>query len=332
MKRLLTVILFAFAACCMAQQAQLRIDLDARPGQVPLTPEKSPGLNVVNPGWMGEKKAYYLTVNGGKVTSKWTAQEFSFTPEKDGTVKLVLMGADNKDQIWVAYDNLTITGAELKNPDFEEITPRFANWSCYRESLLDDQNDAQSGRNYVKAWCGKTVWQIFDVKKGQKVTVKFYVRDENGEPSAVSTAKSAADSSKKVLSKEKVTLPKPSDQPAPLPERESAAWNQAPEEKVSPLRSVICLDGWWKFAPLTEQKNISWGYIRVPGSWASSQGWEYYANLSREQGISGRNGMETPHKIITWHFMSGQSIFPNPGADARSFSISSGCQLMQKCM
>ncbi len=71
----------------------------------------------------------------------------------------------------------------------------------------------------------------------------------------------------------KVALPTPAKQPAALPESEQAAWRQAPEEKVSAVRSVICLNGWWKFTPVAEKKDIPWGYLRVPGSWSRSQHW-----------------------------------------------------------
>lgn len=69
------------------------------------------------------------------------------------------------------------TGME-KNPDFETINDKgiFDEWIGTPANIAKDQNDAQSGKNYVKVWHDLEVRQVFEVKKGQKVMVKFYIR------------------------------------------------------------------------------------------------------------------------------------------------------------
>ena len=180
MKRILAIALFMVAACGMAQQAKVRIDVDGRADQIPLvTGECDSALSAGNPGWMKDKKEYYLQlVSNGGISNAWTAYKFSFTPGKDGMVKLVLMGPDITGQPFVNYDNLLAVGAEIKNPDFEDVSSRglFTDWSSYRESVVTGKDDAQSGRNYVKVSIGRTVWQMIEVKKGQEVTIKFSIK------------------------------------------------------------------------------------------------------------------------------------------------------------
>ena len=187
MKRILAIALFAAAAVCMAQQAQVRVDIDGTAEKVPLTTVKSEqGLSVDNPGWMKENKDYYMCVSGGpNIGSTWTNYELSFIPEKDGKVRLVLMGpwfkakdAQDITPIWVAYDNLIVTGAEVKNPNFENINDQgmFEGWEGNPASVVKGQDDAQSGKNYIKVWHNQSAAQNIDVKKGQKVTIKFNIK------------------------------------------------------------------------------------------------------------------------------------------------------------
>ncbi len=186
MKKMLAIALFAVAASCMAQEASVRIDINGIAEKNQLTPVKSDGgVGIDNAGWMGPNTPYYLAVLGGKVDSNWNAYEFSFIPEKDGKVVLSLMGPwyvakDAKDNspVWVAYDNLTVTGAELKNPDFENLNDQglVSDWDSAAANIVKDKGDAQSGKTYVKAWHNQPVRQTLDVKKGQKVTVKFNIK------------------------------------------------------------------------------------------------------------------------------------------------------------
>lgn len=183
MKRVLAIALFAAAAVCMAQQAQVRVDVNGAEDKVPLAAVKSEqGLSVDNPGWMKENKECYVCVSGGnKVGSDWTTYEFSFIPGKDGKVTLNFMGPwfkaqDAKDitPIWVAYDNLIVTGAEVQNPNFDSLNDQglFQGWECNQANVVKGQD----GKNYAKAWHNQRIAQTVDVKKDQKVTVKFNIK------------------------------------------------------------------------------------------------------------------------------------------------------------
>ena len=62
---------------------------------------------------------------------------------------------------------------------------------------------------------------------------------------------------------------------SPVPAGQSVTWGQEPLENLGPLRSVVCLNGLWRFQPAIgpaaeSPQKTGWGWIRVPGSWA---GW-----------------------------------------------------------
>lgn len=60
--------------------------------------------------------------------------------------------------------------------------------------------------------------------------------------------------------------------PAPEPPPEVSFWGREPIEVTSPVRARRVLNGVWRFQPAgaAGQPSADWGYIRVPGSWASA--------------------------------------------------------------
>jgi hypothetical protein len=108
--------------------------------------------------------------------------EISFIPDKDGTVILYLMGnwympKDEKTNlpIWIQFDEVTLTGAELKNSGFETVDEKgkVANWNLQGELV---KGKAQAGDNSVKVWCNKRASQVINVTKDQPVTIKVKVK------------------------------------------------------------------------------------------------------------------------------------------------------------
>ncbi len=65
--------------------------------------------------------------------------------------------------------------------------------------------------------------------------------------------------------------------PGRLPAGEKTSWGKEPDEKPAPGRGRICLNGWWRFAPVAKTDKIPFGWIRVPGSWSRSGSWQYAA-------------------------------------------------------
>ena len=184
MKTTLAIAIFAAAATCMAQAQQVDVEIHGNKERVPMTPGKSDrGLAPSNPGWLSEEiRQYYIVAIGGEAGKEWAVYGFGFIPEEDGNVQLRLIGPnmnpETTPQIWVAYDNLVVTGADVKNPDFEKGDGQGSidGWTSKPENVVQNSGSAQSGKNYVRVTHKKFVAQDIQVKKGQEVTVQFQAK------------------------------------------------------------------------------------------------------------------------------------------------------------
>ncbi len=191
MKTILAIAILATAATCMAQVRNVNITIFGIKERVPMTPGKSDqGVVPANPSWVTEEnRQYYIAALGGPVGEEWAAYEFSFVPEEDGKVSLRLNGpwmnpetTQGIPPIWVAYDNLVVTGTEVENPDFEKGDGQGSldGWTSKPENVVMNSGGAQSGKNYIRVTNEKSVAQDIQVKKGQEVTIKFQVKDAEG--------------------------------------------------------------------------------------------------------------------------------------------------------
>ncbi|MDD5597716.1 MAG: hypothetical protein PHV82_07210 [Victivallaceae bacterium] len=189
LKKFLTVTVITAGICCSA--SKVRIDIDGLEGTIGLKPGNADkSLKVANADWLKNKSQYYLTIHSSdKLTAKWQKFSFSFTPDKDGIVKINFLGVFYKPQgakknieVWAAYDNITITGTEAKNCDFEFVNQKnlFDGWEGDESNMVTGAEDAKSGKNYVIAWHDNPVYQTLKVKKGQEVTVTFFAKTSQG--------------------------------------------------------------------------------------------------------------------------------------------------------
>lgn len=190
LKRFFLIAVLIAGAGCLAGSA-VRVDVNGLGVKVALKPGKaSEGLKIVNASWMKDNGKYYLMAYTGMNLSKdWTKYSFSFTPDKDGTIKIDFRGAWHKPKgekkniaVWVAYDNIIVTGTEAKNCDFEFVNQNnlFDGWEGNGANMVTGAEDAQSGKNYVISWHNNPVRQSLKVKKGQEVTVTFYAKASEG--------------------------------------------------------------------------------------------------------------------------------------------------------
>ncbi|MFA6715187.1 MAG: hypothetical protein WC082_01540 [Victivallales bacterium] len=184
LKNFLVVTVIAAGICCSA--SKVKIDIDGLKENIGLKPGKADkGLNVVN-----ARSPYYITVcTPAELTSEWQKFSFSFTPDKDGMVKINILGlfykpkgAKKDIEAWTAYDNITITGTEAKNCDFEFVNQKnlFDGWEGNESNMITGAEDAKSGKNYVIVWHKNPVYQTLKVKKGQEVTVTFFAKASQG--------------------------------------------------------------------------------------------------------------------------------------------------------
>jgi len=190
LKRILTIAVLVAGISCFAGSG-IRIDLDGRSKKIALKPGKaSKGLKVANAGWLKDKKQYYLMAYSGmNISKEWKKYSFSFTPDKDGVINIQFKGAWHRPKgakknvaVWVAYDNITVTGTEAKNCDFEFVNQKkiFDGWRGNSANMVTGSEDAKSGKNYVIAWHNSPVYQTLKMKKGQEVTITFFAKASEG--------------------------------------------------------------------------------------------------------------------------------------------------------
>jgi parallel beta-helix repeat protein len=140
------------------------------------------GTGAENPTWTTGKSR--IEAQFGDVSAdRWYAYEFEFTPEKDGTVVMELMGTQGEPAVWTAYDDIRVQGAEFTNGDFETVTPGGApaGWHLPKPKdvptqFIASKRLAASGTHFVLASHDFRPTQPLRVKGGQKITVNFQAR------------------------------------------------------------------------------------------------------------------------------------------------------------
>ena len=131
----------------------------------------------------GEKFFIYdIFYSRGSLSGNWEKMEIRFTPEKDERVALWLRGISRgsmKNYPFLHFDDLKITGAQVKNPDFEILNKSgaLASWGGGNKENVW-RKDPKSGKICARVSYSKCICQNLQVKKGVPVTVTFYVRQE----------------------------------------------------------------------------------------------------------------------------------------------------------
>ncbi len=106
------------------------------------------------------------------------AVSFTFTSEKDGAFDLWLRGPWRQragkgkiDKLWVIYEQLKVTGAEVRNCNFTFASPEDAKiWRQVGKGAVRTEGKA-------KVWHDGSLAQTIQVKAGIPVTITFVVRD-----------------------------------------------------------------------------------------------------------------------------------------------------------
>ena len=131
----------------------------------------------------GEKFFIYdIFYSRGSLSGNWEKMEIRFTPEKDERVALWLRGISRgsmKNYPFLHFDDLKITGAQVKNPDFEILNKSgaLASWGGGKKENVW-RKDPKSGKICARVSYSKCICQNLQVKKGVPVTITFYVRQE----------------------------------------------------------------------------------------------------------------------------------------------------------
>ncbi|MFA7229638.1 MAG: hypothetical protein WC071_00055 [Victivallaceae bacterium] len=158
-----------------------RIDIDGNKDQINLKPVKG----MANASWLKEKdlvtKSLY-SYSKPLTGEAWEDMEVSFIPDKDGIVILKLMsrwykpkGEKKNIPILVEFDEVQLTGAELKNGGFEQLDEKgkVADWNLKGDLI---KGRAQAGDNSIKVCTKNLASQAIKVTKDQQVTIKAKVK------------------------------------------------------------------------------------------------------------------------------------------------------------
>ena len=191
MKRLLSLfvcVALASISTVIAQepksiQPQVNIFLKGNTSKdlVKLVEGPSATLNLYHPGWLqGDQHQAFLAVTGNDLTDQWQDFTFSFTPQDSGEIALALSGRIHKQRdgerakIYTVYDNIQITGAELKNPDFEQ-TDDIGGFIAWHSRWGTQPLKTDLGES-AKVWVGNELTQSIQVTANTTVTISFKAR------------------------------------------------------------------------------------------------------------------------------------------------------------
>ncbi|MFA7232368.1 MAG: hypothetical protein WC071_13935 [Victivallaceae bacterium] len=164
-----------------AKKQCARIDIDGSKDKINLKPVKG----MANAAWMKKRDLdqNFLYSHSNPLNAEvWEDMEVSFIPDKDGAVVLNLMGmwyvpkGEKKNiPIWVEFDEVQLTGAELKNGGFEQLDEKgkVADWNLKGDLI---KGKAQAGDNAIKVCANNRALQTIKVTKDQQVTIKAKVK------------------------------------------------------------------------------------------------------------------------------------------------------------
>ncbi|MCY3019180.1 MAG: carbohydrate binding domain-containing protein [Planctomycetota bacterium] len=176
------VMLVGSAVRAEDEPRQARIDIDGTENGIDVQEvSQSEGGSTNNAEWLNDKKDQRRVYGFEASNTEWKKAEFTFKTNKDGTVRMCVMGpwfdqgGGKIKTIWMLYDDISVDGATLKNGDFEG---GMDGWSTYGEDNPAKvvTEPVHGGKNAVKVWHNSPVQQDITVKANQPVKVTFWFK------------------------------------------------------------------------------------------------------------------------------------------------------------
>ena len=128
MKMTLFLAAAAAALTLSAQEATFRVDVDGMRQKIALEGEPSDTMSAEPMSWISDadKQACTVLAQGlGVAPKEWEEYSFSFTPEKAGTVFLLVKSQnDPGEPRWVLVNSIKMNGALVPNGDFKVTTKK----------------------------------------------------------------------------------------------------------------------------------------------------------------------------------------------------------------
>jgi hypothetical protein len=182
-------IVFIFALQSLYAGVTPRIDLQGSAGKVQFSKLKVFGsdkskISLARWKWV-KGDSYAIAAFYGVKSKVWTRIGIKFTPTAGGDVKLMLLAnrLRNKEGI-VYYDNIEVSGAEIVNPDFEEINSASGLPVMWKRMNLNKNVEIEasffkgckkSGNVSAQVHHDSRIYQLIKVNKGKPVIIEAWV-------------------------------------------------------------------------------------------------------------------------------------------------------------
>ena len=194
MKKLITAILAFAALGLLAETPSARIDIwgnnpNEKVGFKDYRVDVGKGVVDIY-AWDKENGKYALYSLLELPPDTWTQVGFTFTPIVDGTITVLLTGVDKQAEdkkgpvpVFTFYDSIELTGAEIKNGNFEELDEKGNPKQWLKSASANPATDAilvkepkfvKNGSNSVRVWCQQPFSQIVKVKANVPVLLRVW--------------------------------------------------------------------------------------------------------------------------------------------------------------
>ena len=179
MKTLISIFVLCMLSMNMiAQEAKVRLQLRKSPAEdnLSLSNCSGKGLNLKDSSSWGETHLYAGNLYTKKLTNEWNAFSFSFTPNKDGKLRIVLQSLGDSD---TAFDSFSSDQIEISNGGFELLSadgkPRYITHT-EPGAVLKNAKEAQEGNNFIKLSKEERFSFLVNTKANKPVTISFYAK------------------------------------------------------------------------------------------------------------------------------------------------------------
>jgi len=174
-----TAAVIAFCSLAQAQDKLARIDVTQpqTPGVAVLVPGTAEGGKIGNCTWFpSEAERNSVITSTFPAGQEWKKGSLSFTPSQDAKALTIVLLSQGSGNPTVLFADLKITGAELKNGDFEA---GLADWwlnTAQDGSQAEIIANAYNGANAANVSEPHRIAQSFKAKGGIPITITFYYK------------------------------------------------------------------------------------------------------------------------------------------------------------
>lgn len=174
------------------QTVSARVDVSGLQEEIRIFVVRQPAGGTGRPAhWhqSAEKNKMYAVFEMPAHRTEWRPMTFAFMPTKSGKVQLQLRGMCHRldgvtQRLWVVFDSITVEGAEIRNPGFEEAAnsqDAAKHWQQHRSEgfravRVAGEGQAHSGAAAMEVTHDQFASQALRVEADRIVTVTVWQR------------------------------------------------------------------------------------------------------------------------------------------------------------